>query len=220
MKKVFISLVAVVLVFGLNGCLKKKPVAVPEEQQQEKVAYNSLSAWFKSGKGIECKIDSPEGGDITIQVKDKMMRMVGFPYADMNNPAAELNMNGVMLTVGDWTYMWAGNSGTKFNAKRMQELAGEFGGDQDALNNQEDWEEMIKGWEDDDVNYKCEEKRLSDGAFTVPNNVEFSDLTAMMEGFADMGKQLQEQQEADGEIDMEAIKKQTEDLRKQYGIEE
>ncbi len=219
MKRVIISLVMVAMVFGLSGCFKKKPVAAPKQEEQ-KTVYNSLSAWVKSGKGIECKIDSPEGGDITIQIKDKMMRMVGFPYVDMNNPSAEPNMNGVMLTVGDWTYMWAGNSGTKFNAKRMQELAGEFGEDQETLNSQEDWEEMIKGWEDDDVGYKCEEKRLSEGAFTVPGNVEFSDLTAMMEGFANMGKQLQEQQEAGGEIDMEAIQKQTEDLRKQYGIEE
>ena len=220
MKRVIVSLVAVVLVFGLNGCLKKKPVAVLEEEQQ-KTVYSSLSSWLKSGKGIECKIDSLEGGDITVQVKDKMVRMVGFPYVDMNNPTVEPDMNGTMLTVGDWTYMWAGTSGTKFNTKRMQALAGELGEDQDTPSSQEDWEGMIKGWEDSNVDYKCEEKRLSDGLFTAPSDVEFADLTEMMEGFAEMGKQMQEQygNGDDGEIDMEALKKQAEDLKKQYGIE-
>ena len=218
MKKVIISLVAVALVFGLNGCFKKKPVTAPKEEQR-KTVYSSLSSWLKSGKGIECKIDSPEGGDITVQVKDKMVRMVGFPYVDMNDPATEPDMNGIMLTVGDWTYMWAGSSGTKFNTKRMQELAGEFGEDQDTVSNQEDWEDMIKEWEASDVDYKCEEKRLSDGLFTAPSDVEFADLTAMMEGFAEMGKNLQEQMDGGQEFDPKALEAQAERLKEQYGIE-
>ena len=155
MKKVIISLVMVALVFGLSGCFKKKPVAAPQVEQQ-KTAYSSLSGWLKSGKGIECKVDSPESGSITIQAKDKMVRMIGFPYVDMNNPSDEPDMNGIMLTVGDWIYMWAGTSGTKFNAKRMQELAGEFGEEGETINSQKDWEEMVRELEADDAGYKCD----------------------------------------------------------------
>jgi hypothetical protein len=222
--------IALILVIsmGVTGCGKKQEVAEPapaaSEPQQGGILVgetdNSLLGWLKRKQGVECVVEDKEGR-VVIQSKQDKVRMTGIPYVDMASAVesgGSPDMNGVSLTVGDWIYMWSerDKKGTKMNIKKIESLAA----DDEEIKDQETWDEAVADWEDEEVEYNCTDKNLSDDLFTPPGDVEFTDLTDFMLGIGEMADEMEKQFEAGGEIDLEALEQQAKDLQEKYGIEE
>ena len=185
MKKVIVLSLSLIICFSLSACGKKsvkKDAQVIEPNGGLVVKENkTLFGWLKKGKAVECIIDSPEG-QVIIKTKNEAVRMEGIQYlsSDPNaeQPKAE---NGVMLTVGDWMYMWdtSTKKGTKMNYKELEEmgLAEKETGDE---YNEKEWSKMVKAWDDMNVDYKCNEVKIDDKLFSKPEDVDFVDLAGMM----------------------------------------
>ena len=219
MKKLLILAVIAIVSLSLTGCGKKEQATQKEKPQGgfEVLPDNSLMGWLKRGKSVECRLKTPEG-EIVMMVKDKTVRMEGIPFMSMDSMGEVPNPeNGVSLTNEEWMYMWDKKSkkGTKMNLKKMKELSPDG-----IAQEQQTWEDQVLGWEDIGINYDCKEKKLDKDLFEQPNGVEFSDLTEFMEGMTNMGKQIQEQTQDGGEMDMEDMEKQMKELQEKYNIEQ
>ena len=201
---------------GLSACGKKEAkndvqVAAPEGGLVVK-ENNTLMGWLKKGKAVECRVSSPEG-EMIIKTKNEVVRMEGIPYfspdSSTEQPKAE---NGVMLTVGDWTYMWdtSTKKGTKMNFKELEEI-GKENGEADG-SDRKDWDEMVEAWEDMDVAYECKELRLDDKLFTEPEDVDFMDLGAMMIGLQEHTDKLMNNLGSPEGMNQEDIEKMLEDM--------
>jgi hypothetical protein len=225
MKKLLLLSMLIILPFSLTGCFKKQAVEAPQpvqEQAQGGIKVNkpnTIMGWLKSGKGTECEMVTPEGDKVTVIAMGDKVKISGFPYADMSNPDSAEEVIGHSLTVGDMMYMWGAKTGMKMDLKKMEQIAEDLG--EEANEEEPDtWEDMVSDWDEQNIDYKCTEKRFSDADFTAPSDVEFQDLTAFMEGVSDMGMQLQDSMKEGGEMDLEALQQQAEELKAQYGLDE
>ena len=216
MKKALILSLSLMICFGLSACGKKEAkndvqVAAPESELVVK-ENKSLMSWLKNGKAIECRVASPEG-DMIIKTKNEAVRMEGIIYFSPDSygeqPKAE---NGVMLTVGDWTYMWdtSTKKGTKMNLKELEAI-NEEESEADG-SDRKDWDEMVEAWEDMDVAYECKELRLDDKLFIEPEDVDFMDLGAMMIGLQEHTDKLMNNLGSPEGMNQEDIEKMLEDM--------
>jgi len=218
MKKVLILSLMLFMLISLSACAKKEKqeTKIKKSGGLEVVAHKSLKDWFKKNKAIQCKIKS-SSGDIVVSTKGKDVYMEGIPYIDANSQSDKTEMNnGAMLTIGDWTYMWDKKTkkGTKMNNKEMGNM-----GEEVEENNPKDINinKMADEWENSEVDYECEEVSPKKALFNVPQDVEFKDLTEMMKGLSDIGKNLEEQMKG-GNIDtsnmnLDELKDKIKDLK-------
>jgi len=219
MKKIIILLLVVSVSFGLSGCGKKKQASTQDQAKQKKDLVveedNSLFGWLKRGKAVECTIKSPEG-DMIVRTKDNKVRIDGVPYVSFENMEEEPSMDGAMLTIGDWTYMWDKKSkkGTKMNQKKMEALAGDSS-EEIPEESKKDWQDSVKEWEKDGFKYDCKEIKMTDTEFKAPEDVEFTDYTEFFTGMAEMGKEMQEKSDAGEQFNMEDLEEMAEQLKKQ-----
>ena len=196
MKKALILSLSLILCFGFSACGKKEAkndiqVFAPEGGLIVK-ENNTLMGWLKKGKAFECRVTSP-GGEMIIKTKNEVVRMEGTPYFSPDSsgeqPKAE---NGVMLTVGDWMYMWdtSTKKGMKMNLKELEAI----GQEEDEIDDgdRKEWDEMVEEWEDMDVAYECKEVKLDDELFAEPKDVNFMDLSATMTGIQENTDKLME----------------------------
>ena len=216
-KKTLILSLMFIMMLSLSACAKKEKqeTKIKKTGGLEVVAHKSLKDWFKKNKAIQCKIKS-SNGDIVVSTKGKDVYMEGIPYFDNNTQNME-NVdakNGAMLTIGDWTYMWDKKTkkGTKMNNKEMGSM-----GEETEENNSKDINEMVEEWDNSEVDYECEEISPKKALFNVPQDVEFKDLTEMMKGLSDIGKNLEEQMKG-GNIDtsnmnLDELKDKIKDLK-------
>ena len=190
-----------VMMLSLSACGKKeekKEVVSNSKGGLEVVDNNTLMGWLKKGKAVECRIMSPEG-DIVMKTKNEAVYMEGVPYMSMDSSGEQSEAsNGVMLTVGDWTYMWdkVTKKGTKMNNKELEALGGE--GDEAEELDEKEWENMAEEWDDSGVEYSCKEIKVADSLFEEPKGIEFTDMNEMMKGLSNIGKNLEEQMNREG----------------------
>jgi len=209
MKKTLILSLVVIIVISLAGCGKKDEAQNTKSGESgfEVTENNTLLGWLKKGKTVECSVETPMG-KILMFAQNEKIRMEGIPFYSMESmrevPKAE---NGVSLTVGDWMYLWDKETkkGTKMNVKEMERLGKELDDVEDEPKASKTWEDSVKEWEDEEAAYNCKEKKLSSEVFEAPEDVEFADLTEMMKGMADFGKNAGTQIKAGGEIDLKAL---------------
>lgn len=185
-KSIIISAICLIFIIGLSGCGKKEKIS---SEDSKAVQYSTLSEWLKSGQGVECKVNSPDG-EITVKTKDQKVRMDGIMYADINKMDENTEIEkGSSIATKEWIYIWSGDKGMKMNLEEMKKLGEEMSGDQF---DEEDysWENWAKEMQEQEVAYECKEKNISNNEFEVPEDIEFIDWTEMMKGFADFGSSL------------------------------
>ncbi|MCK4539722.1 hypothetical protein KAU09_01040 [Candidatus Parcubacteria bacterium] len=216
MKKALILSLSLMICFGLSACGKKEAkndvqVSAPEGGLVVK-ENKSLMGWLRKGKAVECKVTSPEG-EMIIKTKNEIVRMEGIsffsPNSDTEQPKAG---NGVMLTIGDWVYMWdmLTKKGTKMNLKELEAMDEED--DEVAEDDRKEWDEMVEEWEDMDVAYECKEVKLEDELFREPKDVDFTDLSAMMVDMRESAGELMEGLSNSEGMNQEDIEKMLEDM--------
>ncbi len=165
--------------------------------------------WLKGGKVVECTIKSPEG-NIVVKTKNEAVRMEGVPYFSTNSSGEMPEAgNGIMLTIGDWTYTWdkVTKKGTKMNMKELEKIAPE-----EDESGPEEWDDIAEEWDDSGFEYDCKEIKADDALFEEPSDVDFQDLNEMMSGMTEMSDKLQEQAENGEEINMEELEKMLQGL--------
>jgi hypothetical protein len=138
--------------------------------------------------------------------------MEGIPFvsADSRGEMPESG-NGVMLILGDWTYMWdkTTKKGTKMSMREMDAMTEGFEEEEE----EDDFDAMTEEWENSGFEYECREIKEEKGMFVEPSNIEFQNLNEMMGGFSDTGNKIQEQIDSGEEIDMEELEKMMQGLQ-------
>lgn len=208
-KKIVIGLI-LVLGLSLSACGKKDDKKVensPKSGGIEVLEKQSLTDWLKGGKTVECTIKQ-DGSEVHIISKGENSYVEGVPYLYGEvGEYEEGSNNGVMLTLGDWTYMWdkVTKKGTKMNMREIEEMTGDYDTEEEDEGN--DFDSMAEEWEDDETDYDCHEIKEPKNLFEEPKGIEFKDFSEMMGGFMDVSNKVQEQAEAGEEIDMEELEK-------------
>lgn len=225
MKKIIVFVAVVAVALSLGGCFKKNESVNQNDSKAKQ--YANLSDWFKSGKGVKCVIETPQG-EVTISAKGKQVRMDGIAYVDMTNPGNPEDMqNGVSLTDAEWVYMWNGKNGVKMNIEEMNKMSDEAGTGEKINPEDYSWESWVSDQEAVGVNYECKEENLSDSLFQAPSEVEFKDLGEMMKGLNSFNNDLQGMMGGDGEMpsfegsqnmNQEDIEARLEEMMKNSGI--
>jgi len=207
MKKTIIIIVAI-LVIAIGGYL----IFTNNDASDLKKLEKNLSGeqmgilnWLTSGKGVECSISSPEGA-VIVKAKNGKVRIEGMAFA-MPNSESQAD-KGVYINDGEWIYMWNGSEGTKMNIESMKKISGEEEDDYS-------WQDWANDWQEDKVGYDCKDKNLDDSLFQAPSNVNFKNLTEMMENLDEMNKKLEESIDAGEILDMEEIMEQFEAMNQE-----
>ena len=216
MKKALILSLSLMICLGLSACGKKEAkndvqVAAPEGGLVVK-ENNTLMGWLKKGKAVECSVTTQEGKMI-VKTKNEVVRMEGMPYLSPDSSAEQPKAeNGVMLTVGGWVYTWdtSTKKGSKMNIKELEAINKEA--DEIVEDDKNDWDKMVKAWEDMGAEYECKELRLDDELFAEPKDVDFMDLGAMMTGMQENADKLMESLESPEGMKQEDIEKMLEDM--------
>lgn len=176
----------------LASCLPKQNqelVQTQDQVQQEEGVNQSLKDLMGSGKNLECswEFEDPEGKG----------RTTGLVYIAGNRSRSEVrvrvegegeelaNMDLISINDGEMGYMWneGQTTGSKYNIAEMEKLGEEMSQGQENITQnqtQNDWENIY--------NYECKNWRVDESKFSVPTNVEFTDMMAQMQ-------QMQEQTE-------------------------
>jgi len=217
MKKtiLFIGLIIVILAIGFYIFVFSNPVGEeeeaitePEEQTQplaEEEEQTSILAWLQGGKGVECTVQTAEG-EINVKTRDNKVRVFGIDYFSPDEEEATAEQ-GEMLTIDDWLYIWSEDEGFKYNLKTLEEMS------QESENVVKDysWQNMAQQWEDDELEYDCEETRIPDDTFIPPSNIDFVDWTETMQKIQQMGEELSEELDEGEVINQEDIEKYLEE---------
>lgn len=187
MKKTIIICLSLALCLSMSACGKKtvkNDVQAPTGGLEVK-ENNTLSGWLKKGKAVECEVLSPEGR-VAIKSKNNAVRMEGIPFYSADSAGSQSEAaNGVLLTANGWTYTWdmETKKGTKINNAEL--AATGTGEESEEADANKDWNAMVKEWDDAQTGYDCREASLDDELFTEPADIEFTDLTAMLNGASD-----------------------------------
>lgn len=173
---------SLILAFVLTGCSLNfgKSKKTEDQKAENKNAgmveeETTLIGWLKNGQGVECTVITLNG-DVKVKAKEGKIKIEGIPYIYDQSTSTEVNSdqsNGTLLTVGDEQYLWSGQNGTKFNAKKLSEQSG---GQTDEQMGAKSWEENIGEWESAGFNYKCEKRNFAEEEFIAPNGINFTDL--------------------------------------------
>ncbi len=197
----------------LSGCSllpqKASQVETPQLEQQVMKEYQKVADAMASGKSVECVMtNSQEGTSFTYQVKGKMIRSFGQLSPDSSS-------SGNMISDGDYLYMWSDDapSGTKMKIPSETEVAEMAEKPDDVL---PDLSNEIKQQELEDMGYtvKCDEKNLTEDAFTPPATIQFQDLSQMMESATQLQARMAS---GSGESEPELTQEQIEAMMKSFG---
>lgn len=199
MKKIFIVFLLLVMATSLSGCFKSKKSADENQQsaanQEEESFFGSMQDLLTRGKSVKCTYKSTDDG---------AKEATGVLYVAGNKTRSEmsvieeetgkkLEINSIII--GDWMYMWNNfmQGGTKMNIKEMQ---GEVKVDEKYSQGEVD---KMK----EKIDYKCRPWIPDNSKFDIPTNIEFRDMTKIMEGF----------QDTMGNINMDEVKKSGEEAK-------
>jgi len=210
MKKLFVILVTIAVIGGaMFGAYKvlgfgdsESAIGDTVQDIKEKVETvvnkeedfsGSMTELMARGKSLRCTYKQTEEED--------GVETEGIIYVADDNVRSEINIldpeeEGVtrmnMILNGDWVYVWT-NVQAKGTKMKVVDLEG--GEDFDANEDISDLEEEIE--------MKCRPWIKDSSKFKVPTDIEFQDITEMMEGF--QGIDLEEPTEED-EVDVGAAK--------------
>jgi len=182
-----------------------------------------LSVMIETGRPGICEInqkDSPEE-KITYYIDGEKMLIV------INNIVDEKTHVTNVLTDIDWQYTWVEGEtkGTKMRIpsekelQEMQEEAEEF------LESQElegDWDlSTIEADEDNRYDINCQLKRVDSSIFNIPTDIEFTDLSEVMEDFANLDLETDNSEEFSfDQADQAKMEEWAKEMQEKFDVEE
>mgnify|MGYP001562413527 CR=1 FL=1 len=172
MKKLFIVMLLLAACSSAPEATPSSSMPVPGADVDETVVekaddslFSDIGALFKSGTAAKCVMKA-EGSTVTMYINGQNQRM------DMMGP------NGEASTINDgtWMYVWSGASGVKMSLETIKQLSG------DAGQNYQTPEDVAST----SVDIKCSPAVVAGSMFLPPANVQFQDMSAMMQQIQDM----------------------------------
>lgn len=171
------------MVLGLTGCFNK-------EASDQKEKSKKLSDWIKSGKGIVCSVNTPQG-EVIVKTKGEKVRMDGIMYMDMTSSDANHGtQKGSSISDGEWFYMWGDDNGIKIKIEEMEKMGAKTEDDYGVEEEDYSAEEWAKSMEEAQASYDCREENISDSEFQVPNNINFADLNEMIQDMQNVSQDM------------------------------
>lgn len=166
-----------------TGCVKKSA----EEKVEEEIFSGSLFDLVKVGKTAKCTFStSDENGSSegTIYVSEKKARN------DFSGKTAEGDsFESHMITDDEYIYMWTSISeqGTKMKLSDVETQ-------QQNISSSEDMKEAYQGYKDlqNNIDFKCMPWIPDGSKFDPPSDIEFIDITRMMEQIQEQTTQIQQ----------------------------
>jgi hypothetical protein len=201
----------IILLLGMlilvSACGRDNKTIDSQKQVTSKETYSSvnknLREWFTAGDLVQCVINSPQG-DITVITNGEDSYITGIPYVspDSTGKAPKVE-NGLMLTRGEWTYLWdkTTKKGIKMNTKEMEEDKSE----------QKNFEDMMNEWEESNFAYDCK-KFDNDSVLNEPTDVEFMNLNDIIGGLMNSEKNIPDKESIKG-MDQAELEKMMQGLR-------
>lgn len=138
-----------------------------ESENSAKVGV-SVNGTFRSlfaiGRNVSCTFTSPESSGIVYITADGKM---SGDFSSKTSSGSKVESH--MIRSGDTAYVWNGSQGAKMDSSAMMNA---------------DASAQAKAGVDLDnkVDYKCTDWNVDESEFTVPSNVSFVDISAMMKG--------------------------------------
>lgn len=162
----------------LAGCMGSGSTAEVQDDVRPTPTTESLAMSLKdallSGQAMRCTYNDGQG-EVSSLVKGSKVRVEGMSMGENQG-------KGWMINDGEWMYTWSDGEkkGTKFNVQAMKDLGDELA--EKNIQNPEDWANEV------DAQYKpdCRPASASDDDFVPPADVEFQDMSAMMNGIGNM----------------------------------
>lgn len=166
-----VIVIAIVLaVFFLMQSMKS-----PEQKSENSVANGlgemtkgSIAGLIAAGKSVNCTMNYPDGqGSGSVYVSGKKVR------GDFSVLAEGKEYKSSMIQDGDYAYLWsdADKKGTKIKVSGLGSGSAPTG-----ANSQSQAVNL-----DQQVDLKCSSEGVDASKFVVPSDVEFTDMSAMME---------------------------------------
>src|SRR3989344_3866057 len=164
-----VVVIALVSLFAYSR-VSKSPSSVADvvkegAQSVESMTKGSIKSLLSGGKNVSCTINYPDGqGRGTVYVSGQKMR------GDFMMMADGKEMESHMIQDGDTGYFWSGTQGTKMkidkeaNASPVASAQNAQGADLDK-----------------EVDLKCSAWMQDSSKFEVPSNVQFTDVSAMIQ---------------------------------------
>lgn len=163
----------------------------------------SLKDALTLGKSVQC-VYTTEEGEVKTWVKGNKVRVEGVGFG----PPEAKNGQGGMVNDGEWIYIWGGEekTGIKYRLSAME---------------QQDWAKDVEEWQDpqqwaagieDKYKVSCNQTTVSDNIFTPPADVQFQNMTEMLEKVGELEKSFPQE---GGQLDEEKVK-ELEELMKSF----
>jgi hypothetical protein len=138
---------------------------------------NSLKQLLTTGTSAKCSYEM-DGVKVETLVKDKKMRVKGIGFGELGT--------GEMINDGETIYVWnnENKSGIKYNIEELKSLG------EDEQQQKERFDQLPQGVDDpqkwaDEMEQKyqvsCEKISVDDAEFVVPTEVNFQDLTELIQ---------------------------------------
>lgn len=151
----------------------------PKSESSESLTRSSIASLLTSGKNVNCTMNYPDGkGTGAIYVSGKKMR------GDFTvNVESIGEVKSSMIQDGEYAYVWgADKKGTKFKISGIPTPSPTANAQNESVDiNQE-------------VDLKCSPWGVDASMFTVPSDVEFTDMSTMMEKMQDQSGAIQNNQ--------------------------
>ena len=213
MKK-FLTVVLLVLVsISLTGCLKK----TTEEKTEEELFSGSFMDLLGKGKNIKCTFnDDNENGrsDGTIYVSGKKSR--NDIYVEVEG---EEKIEYHTIIDSEYMYTWSSleEQGTKMKFSELEDSTEDF--DTPSASEMKDAYGEFRDVQKE-TNFKCMPWIPNNSKFNPPSDIEFVDMTEMMEGMQQQAEDMQESlKDMCGMCDMMPTEEEKVDCRIQMGCE-
>lgn len=159
MKAIF-SFFILALLVGCTASTQTSSRTDASDDAADDGILTDVKALFKSGMAAKCEMTMPEG-TATMYINGKNSRVDSMTQGQESH----------MINDGTYLYAWSGSEGMKMKLEKIEEAASAG----QSTQTPEDFATQPG------VDVQCRPTTVSGSMFMPPSNVEFTDLTAMME---------------------------------------
>lgn len=169
--------VAIILVAAMYIIISPKGASNTFDVSTED-GQKAIAAQLENGDPLECQftLEENEGPQSWTMFFDGE-RFRGNYSAMINGE----EVVGGMINDGEYSYVWGTYEGQTYGQKIAVEVTEDAGDGEIDTMTTEEWASALE----EDVSATCKSWRVDNGQFTPPSDVNFTDLSALMNGYSD-----------------------------------
>lgn len=190
MRKTFLSVLTIgVFSVTLLGCQTNKSSqnntdstsnSPSTQNSQDTQQLANIAAQIQSGQAYRCEFKDQEGQEAMYFGKGELFKMSTISSTDST-------MTNTIISDGSFIYTWDAKTkqGVKFTIPSKEEQAQMADQSKQMLENVPDFlnPEEISQLQNDGYTFNCAPASISDSEFVPPTDIQFQDMSQLMEGF-------------------------------------